>query len=365
MTEAFLNGGWEQAAQLAKGCAATMDEIGSYIGTGSVARDMMEIVDALGEDGLLRYYGWSYGSALGQYVAAMFPERIERMVLDGNVNPHTWQLGDRPEFLEATDKAFAGFVDECVKNSKDCSLTTALNVTTSAEIFAALNVLYAPLAENATTSMQGLSNLTAMDGTIYGSLYFPADWPKLAQKVADLLLGIVANKSQSSAPAPIPYSKGPDAVYGIRCSDATFQVPTPQDYLPILAQQDKATEGFKAVYTAVWPCAAWKMPSVDQYRGNFKTKTRHPILLINGEYDVVTPISGAYNASAAFEGSVVVAHTGYGHGIFPSPSKCVAKRIQRYFVEGVLPKKGIVCQPDMGPWEMAAHYAANNISRPY
>ena len=104
------------------------------------------------------------------------------------------------------------------------------------------------------------------------------------------------------------------------------------------------------------------MPDKQQYRGNFQVKTRHPILFVNGEFDVSTPISGAYNASAAFEGSIVLAHDGYGHGIFTSPSKCVAERIHRYFVDGVLPEKGTRCQPDFGPWELAAQYAAKNIT---
>ena len=192
ITEAFLNSGWDQAVQLADACEAAMNDTGRYIGTGSVACDMMEIVDALDEDGLLRYYGWSYGSALGDYVAAMFPDRVERMVLDGNVNPHTWQLGYRPEFLEATDKAFAAFVDECVANGEDCALTTALNVTTSAEIFEAFNAVFSPLAENATSGGEAFQALVASDALIYKELYFPEHWPKLAKTLADTLLGVAS-----------------------------------------------------------------------------------------------------------------------------------------------------------------------------
>lgn len=365
-TEAFLNGGgWDQAVQIAETCATVMNETGQFIGTGSVARDMIEIVDALDEDGLLRYYGWSYGSALGDYVAAMFPDRVERMVLDGNVNPHTWQLGYRPELLEATDKAFAAFVDECVANAENCALVTALNATTSAEIFDAFNAVLSPLAKNATSSIEAFAALVAADGAIYGQLYYPANWPALAKTLADMLLGVAPEEEESTAPAPAAYNKGPDSIHGIRCSDATFQVSSPEEYLPILQAQEASTEGFQAVYAAVWPCAAWKMPSAEQYRGDFKAKTRHPILFVNGEFDVATPISGAYNASAGFEGSVVLAHNGYGHGIFPSPSKCVAEKIQRYFVDGTLPEEGTTCEPDFGPWERAAYYAENNITRPY
>lgn len=79
--------------------------------TAFIARDMMQIVDALGEDGLLRYYGsylpffeciaelkwlplgFSYGTVLGATVAAMFPDRMDKVVLDGVVNIHEWLNG--------------------------------------------------------------------------------------------------------------------------------------------------------------------------------------------------------------------------------------------------------------------------------
>ncbi len=40
-------------------CLDTTADIGGLVGTAFVARDMARIVDALGEDGLLRYWGQS------------------------------------------------------------------------------------------------------------------------------------------------------------------------------------------------------------------------------------------------------------------------------------------------------------------
>lgn len=365
VTQNFLDVGWEQSRQRADTCYATNNKTGQFIGTSSVALDMVSIIDALGEDGLLRYYGWSYGSALGDYFAALFPERVDRMLLDGNVNPYTWQLGTRPELFEDVDKGFAAFIDECWKNREDCALVTALNAVSKSDIWETMDAFIAATAKN-TTTVAGYNAYIAVLGVIEGRLYYPMQWPKLAQLLADMLTGKVEDSPRSSTgPTPKPYNHGPDAIDGIRCSDATFQVTDVEEYLPILAQQLNHSKGFGAFYNAVWPCASWKMSDKQQYRGDFKVKPRHPILMVNGEYDPTTPISGAYNASSAFEGSVVLAHNGYGHGIFPSPSKCVAEKIQRYFVHGDLPEEGIVCEPDFGPWELAQHYAANNISRPF
>lgn len=86
---------------------ANVTTSGGYIGTAYTARDYMSVVDALGEDGLLRYWGktrnsdtvlvadgrllgMSYGTVLGATIAAMFPDRIDRMILDGVMNIHEY-----------------------------------------------------------------------------------------------------------------------------------------------------------------------------------------------------------------------------------------------------------------------------------
>jgi hypothetical protein len=104
--EAF-SAAWSIQKTYSQTCAGALRDIGSVIGSASTARDMMKIVDSLGEDGLLRYWGQysdhhpthmmidillgqSYGTYLGSVAAAMFPDRIHAMVLDGQVNNHDY-----------------------------------------------------------------------------------------------------------------------------------------------------------------------------------------------------------------------------------------------------------------------------------
>lgn len=81
---------WAESTVMAELCKTRLKEVGPYLGMASVARDMMAIVDALGEDGLLRYWGISGGTALGATVSAMFPDRMDKIILDGVMNVHEY-----------------------------------------------------------------------------------------------------------------------------------------------------------------------------------------------------------------------------------------------------------------------------------
>lgn len=48
---------WANGENLADLCYERLKDIGSYVGTAFVARDLINVAEALGEDGMLRYYG--------------------------------------------------------------------------------------------------------------------------------------------------------------------------------------------------------------------------------------------------------------------------------------------------------------------
>ena len=57
---------WAVQGYLGEVCYERKKNIGSYVGTAFTARDLMTVVDALGEDGMLRFWGKLFASKTDQ-----------------------------------------------------------------------------------------------------------------------------------------------------------------------------------------------------------------------------------------------------------------------------------------------------------
>ncbi|MET9886159.1 alpha/beta fold hydrolase [Streptomyces sp. NPDC006430] len=96
---------WQQRAyhtayaDLAQRCEQRDPELLRHISTADTARDLDLLRRAVGEE-RLRYWGISYGTLLGATYANLFPDRVGRLVVDGNVDPQAWVhrgAGGEPE----------------------------------------------------------------------------------------------------------------------------------------------------------------------------------------------------------------------------------------------------------------------------
>lgn len=67
--------------------------------------------------------GLSYGATLGATAAAMFPDRIDKMILDGVQNPHEYYhaLANFQEWT-GSDEAFSAIFTGCQSAPESCAL---------------------------------------------------------------------------------------------------------------------------------------------------------------------------------------------------------------------------------------------------
>jgi pimeloyl-ACP methyl ester carboxylesterase len=85
-TDAILRAWLARSAAYAAACGRAERALLGHLKTTDSARDMDRLRVALGAEAI-NYYGYSYGTYLGQVYATLFPSRVRRMVLDSNVDP--------------------------------------------------------------------------------------------------------------------------------------------------------------------------------------------------------------------------------------------------------------------------------------
>ena len=318
-TDAAIGGQWAIASTIAKSCLKNAKDVGELLGTGYVARDMMQIVEALQEDGLLRFWGFSYGTALGATVAALFPDRMDKVVLDGVLNPHDYYVGHVAEQVADSDASYDGFFTGCIANPDRCAL--AQNGTTAQElkekIYDLLTTLkYNPIAAGSNAGTD-IIDYSAVKGVITTSMYSPELWPLLARSLNGILTGNYTAFLEVVALLTPPHifpNNGPEAVLGIRGSDVRARSNDLEDVYPLVKETfDKSRIFGDHLSTPVLAYYQWPFKAKGGYTGDFNDiKTRNPLLFVGNRFDAFTPLVSAQNASAAFVGSVVLEHGGYG-----------------------------------------------------
>lgn len=95
---------YSRAAAFSGVCEEALRSTGllRHLSTASAARDMLEIVHRAGHD-KLRYWGFSYGTLLGGVFASMYPDKVDRLVSDGDTT-RSLPSSLRPPRLTLTTK---------------------------------------------------------------------------------------------------------------------------------------------------------------------------------------------------------------------------------------------------------------------
>ncbi|KAF7305892.1 hypothetical protein HMN09_00743400 [Mycena chlorophos] len=332
-----------------------------FITTDYTAQDMLTITEAFGFE-KLQYWGISYGSVLGATFAALFPDKIGRVVIDGVFPIDKWYSANTNTLVD-TDKVLDAFFTSCFEVGPSlCAFHN--NASSASDIAAAYDNLLSSIQQTPVPALVSLEQGNAGYGVVdyalvknfvFHSLYAPYNFfPGLAQGLADLAAGnsttIYANSGEGEFTCGgAPLDRSYESATSIACSDMT-----PND---TLADLQSFYEGEVALsqFADLWvswrvACAGWKIHRPGRYMGpTGPTKTNAPMLVIGNTFDPVTPWPGANEtANVLFPGSGLLTYNTPGHTSFAGPSSCVDTYISAYFRNGTLPPAGTVCQPDAG-----------------
>ncbi|MGI8435036.1 MAG: alpha/beta fold hydrolase [Nocardioidaceae bacterium] len=357
-------------AHLRHTCAAGGNAILDHMTTADTARDMDLIRQAVGE-ARLSYYGISYGSYLGATYAAMFPDRIRAMIVDGVLDPVAWStgrsgLGDKLPFstrlrsgVGAWDALVSAF-DECDRVGKQRCL---LSGTAQQKWLRIVHLL----KRHPVMTDEGVVRYPDVIGYTLGPLYDRAGYRYLMrdiQRVYRSLFGPDAKLSPAQAMLSLKHlgeraarrNGGPfgsdawrsyayPSFEGVACSDSV-NPDKPTAWIRAGKIADSQGPWFGRLWT--WlssPCARWPGSSADAFRGPWRTRTSAPLLVVGNFHDPATPISGARHVNSLFRGSRLMTLRTWGHGAL-SQSQCITTRYSRYLLNVDLPVQGLVCAPD-------------------
>ncbi|EUC55457.1 alpha beta hydrolase fold protein [Rhizoctonia solani AG-3 Rhs1AP] len=352
-------------------------------GTVAVAKDMERIVEALGEDGL-NFLGYSYGSILGATFAAIRPNLVKRMILDGVSDAEAY-FTDVLEWgrsgVQDTPKAFAGFISTCIDaGPAQCALAvTKDNKTETIEsLTKRLDALYTrlgnePLVIGDSLAGPGIIQAQNLQSVMFSMMYNSGGWSSLARDlvvleqgngrdyypaVSGIVYGTVPepytqnvfNRSMQSYPANTR-----ESVYPILCGDSPQSNITVQGYADYFREMGKLSPMGEQLALIAGGCRGWSFRATERYTGPWTVekglkKTRFPILFVSLDADPITPLASAVKMSNGFgsESASLLIQQGFGHTSNAHPSLCTLTNLRGYLLDGKVPKNGTYCTPEPG-----------------
>jgi pimeloyl-ACP methyl ester carboxylesterase len=317
----------------ADACAKAGGALLDHLKTLDTVRDMESIRLALGAE-KINFYGFSYGTYIGQVYATMHPDRVRRMVLDGNVDPtRVWYASNLDQDI-AFDRNIKIYFAWLAKYDRVYHLGKTAK---------AVQKLYAAQQKKLSfTPAGGVLGPDELTDIFLQPGYYVFGWEDVAKAFSAWV--------HKHDPAPLkklydkdnPQTKGSDngyAIYlGVQCSDVQW----PQDWSTwstdnwrVHRQAPFETWG-NAWYNA--PCRNWAgKPGIPV---TISGETVPPILLISETLDAATPFSGSlevrkrFPRAALIEGVGGTTHAGSLFG-----GKCIDDSVAAYLGSGVLPKR--------------------------
>ncbi|KAF3031594.1 hypothetical protein E8E12_001316 [Didymella heteroderae] len=342
-------------------CAAENKDWGTLIGTAYVARDIMAIVEALeaaGEDGRIRYAGYSYGTLLGATLTAMFPDKVARVLLDGNINPTDYYRGDGTEAGADVTKGIENFFAQCAEAGKEnCAL--ADKGQSAQQLLAEFDELLEKLSKTSTNKNFIVRN------EFFKVLYFrkPSAFKDFAVDLKTWITNPDSVNERAAKRDDFQASKWQklqqnQAIMGITCGDRIVKDGSSAKYTQLKeAAQQKLKYSYDITMAGQFECTVWEQNAAERFMGSFSDiETSHPILIVNTPWDPVTPAISAEASRKAFRDSKLVMSNGVGHCSSAHGNPDLDLAIKKYFEEGKL--------PDLAEYKIADNNVFRKVPEP-
>jgi pimeloyl-ACP methyl ester carboxylesterase len=363
------------ARKFGKACSTTGEPLSGSMSTAEVVRDMDVLRRAVG-DKKLSYLGFSYGTAIGQYYANMFPDRFRAIVVDGVLDPQHWVGTEKTANLEqdarlhSADGAYRALQEilkRCDAAGEEYCEFAAGDPVKNFDLIAQ-QLRQKPLV---VTDESGTFTITYADfvSGILGDLYDTGagDWvtqdaqyiwtllnPSSAAAKAAAKTALIKKIKSARANKPardFPYDNGFEAFAAVDCTDALH----PQDagqWPALMAEADQRAPYFGRAWgweTAQCARKTWTARDEDAYTGPWNRQTAAPVLIVGTKWDPATNYDDAVSASRLLPNSRLLSNVNWGHTSFGT-SDCATDSISNYLLTVQLPAEGTLCEGSYQPF---------------
>lgn len=333
-----------QMKDFAESCLENTGPNLQFIDTVSAAKDMDVLRAAFG-DSKINYLGFSYGTYLGATYAAIYPERVGRMVLDGAINPLASAEEQDQNQLKGFSLALDNFIIACL-NQTDCPLRGNLTDAQGQISELLRSIESAPLKTD--DPKRELTIWAAVTGIIL-PLYGEDWWPTLSDALHDALKG--------DGTALLDLAD----IYNDRNSDGTYATNTLEANVAISCLDSRASDAPKqmeklnrklllasSTLGRYWlngaiGCSDWPFP-LAQPPASYAATESAIILVVGTTGDPATPYEQAEQlANEVLSNAVLVTYNGEGHTAYGLESACVNSAVDDYFMKNVVPTEDPNC----------------------
>ncbi|MBW4040806.1 MAG: alpha/beta fold hydrolase [Acidobacteria bacterium] len=337
VTAASTRAWLRRSAAYASTCGTKNGALLDHMTTRDSANDMEYLRIALGVR-TISYYGYSYGTYLGQVYATLYPGSLARMVLDSTVDPtRVWYGANLDQ-----DLAFQTTIDRWFSWLAKYDSTYHLGSTQQA-VQASYDRLAATLAANPAGGRLGSAELA---DTLLFAGYGQNVWAGLGSAFAAAAQGSYTQLGQYWLGLDQTTDDNGYAAYlAVQCTDAVW----PRDWATWAADSRRVAQ--KAPFETwanMWfnaPCRTW--PAKAGTPVDVSGAKVGGILMIDETLDAATPYSGSLVVRKLFpKASLLAEPGGTTHADSLNGNACVDDTIAAYLKDGTLPTRKAGDGPD-------------------
>ena len=328
----------------AAACAAKSSEQAALLRNDTTvdsARDMDSIRQALGLK-QITYYGFSYGTYLGQVYSTLFPSHVRRLILDSNVDPRrVWYQANLDQ-----DVAFNRNINIWFGWLAKYNSVYHLGSTEQA----VSKLFYATQSSLQNAPAGGVVGPDEWNDIFLQPAYYEETWLDSAQLFSEWVhtpdaqsaQDLIAAYESSDAPGDDNEFAG---YLAVECTDAPWQQPFSQVVSDNWAEFESAP--FETWGNAWFngPCSWW--PAKASTPVHINGSGVKSGLLIDETLDAATPFTGSLEVRKLFPHAVLLAEPGgTSHADSLFGDACVDGTIADYLTTGALPARN-----NSAPWD--------------